>query len=294
MEKKPIKASPNKKTGLGRGIDALFSENNNHQNISSLINNTKQVIEIPITQIIQNPHQPRKYFEKEKIEELSSSIRAHGILEPLLVSKDKEQEHKYVIIAGERRYRAAKEIPLNTVPALVLSVSEEEKLEIAMIENLQRENLNPIETAVAFKNILTINNTTQEDLAKKLGISRPVVANTIRLLSLPEEIQESIKTQKISQSHARLLLSIKNKQEQKKRFHALLSKKVSVKTLENTISNSHSSTPSPMASYEQKIIELLGTKVSVKGTINKGVINISYYNQEDLTRILQILNVTLD
>lgn len=302
--KKPIKKS------LGRGIDALISsssadEINAHAMQSIKSDNAKKIVDVDITHIFPNPFQPRRYFDEEKLQELSDSIQQYGILEPILIRKI--EKNKFHIIAGERRFRASKLANIMSVPAIILSVSDAEQLEIAIVENLQRENLNPIEMAISFKDMMALGEITQESLAKKLGISRPVVSNFIRLLTLPEEIQTAIKEKIISQSHARLLLSIENITQQKHLFQEIVDGQLSVKSLEESIAKTTSGQVSKKASennsakkkntlrtYEQKFIEFFGTKVSLKGDFKKGTIAIDYFNQEDFSRILELLNIRID
>lgn len=295
-----------KKT-LGRGIDALLSSKDLTetktvtQTTHIQLENSKNILDIPLEQLSPNPFQPRIHFDENKLQELSVSLQNHGVLEPLLVSKEKTGA--YIIIAGERRFRAAKLAKMTSVPAIELSIKDEKKLEIAIIENLQRENLNPIEMAISFKDIMKLSNITQEKLAKKLGISRPVVSNLVRLLSLPEEIQTAIKNTTISQSHARLLLSIENQKNRNQTFQDILKNNLSVKELEeilldkknskkeNTKLSPNNNKDKKLYPYEEKLIEFFGTKVKIKGNINKGTIVIDYLNQTDLSRVLEKLNI---
>lgn len=289
------------KRSLGRGIGALipqeipqelYQKDSTVENLSQDI--TREIIEVDLDKITPNPFQPRLYFDEQKIQELANSIKNYGVLEPILVVE--ANDGLYTIIAGERRFRAAQLAKTKTIPSIVLTLTDEEKIEIAIIENLQRENLNPIEMALSFKDIMSLNKITQEELSKKLGISRPVVSNYIRLLTLSDEIQKAIKEEKITQSHARLLLSIESETQRNTVFKELVKENLSVKSLEDKITKTKPSKnkTKELSIYEQKLIEFFGTKVSLNGTLKKGTITINYFNEKDFSRIIKLLKITMD
>ena len=194
------------KKGLGRGLDALFESYKDEAGISE--NETEGVQEIRINDIDPNPDQPRKYFKEEGIQELAESIRNHGVVQPILV---KQMGNRYIIIAGERRWRAAREAKMTSIPAIRMDLSEEQIIEIGLIENIQREDLNPIEEAQGIKKLVDKLNLTQEEAAERLGRSRSAVANALRLLNLSGQIQKYLSENRLTAGHARALLSIEDK-----------------------------------------------------------------------------------
>ena len=191
--------------GLGKGIGALFPT----ETLDSL-QNEDQVEKIPLQKLVANPFQPRKLFDEETIGELAQSIREHGIIQPIVVRK---KGKKYEIVVGERRFRAAKMAQLEEIPAIVKDMTEEQMMELAILENLQREDLTPIEEAEAYQSLIEKLNFTQEDLANRLGKSRPHITNTIRLLQLPEEVRAMVNEGSLSMGHGRALLGLKTKKE---------------------------------------------------------------------------------
>ena len=195
----------NKNRGLGKGLGALIPELEEENLIAQT--------EVEINLIVPNPYQPRKEFSDEKLTELADSIKVHGIIQPLVV---RENAGKYQLIAGERRLRAAKLVGLSTVPVVIKEMSEQTMMEVALVENLQRENLSPIEEAEAYRRLMNEFHLTQDDIAKKVGKSRPAVANTLRLLNLPREVQSDLNSGTLTMGHARSLLSLKTPEEQKK------------------------------------------------------------------------------
>ncbi len=195
---------------------------------------SENIVLLSIDLIVPNPNQPRKNFNDESIKELASSIKAYGILNPILVRK---KENFYEIIAGERRYRAAKTIGLNEVPVIIKNIDESKLTEIALIENLQRENLTPIEEAKTYENILKNTNTTEQHLSELIGKSQPFISNKLRLLKLPEEIQIALNNKKISEKHARTLLTLNDKSKQIELLTKIIDEKISVKELDNLINN---------------------------------------------------------
>jgi ParB family chromosome partitioning protein len=279
------------KRALGRGIDAL---------LSAEAEGPSSATTIPISAIKISGHQPRKNFPAESLEELSRSIRNRGVLQPILVQSADNDE--YTVVAGERRLRAAKLAGLSEIPVLIRSFSELEKTEIALIENLQREDLSPVEEAQGYKNLIDLGNLTQEEVAQRVGKNRATVANSLRLLKLPDEILEALDKGGISAGHARALLAVQDEAAQRKLFRRVLEQELSVREVEKEAAKSQvqdkkiqperSKEPakSPeLRSLEQRLIERLGTKVNIRGNHTKGKIEVSYYSMEDLERILSLI-----
>ncbi|MFE4810034.1 ParB/RepB/Spo0J family partition protein [Peribacillus simplex] len=278
--------------GLGKGLNALF--NNNGE-----ISKDEIVREIKLRELRPNPYQPRKSFRLEAIEELKQSIMEHGILQPIIA---RESIKGYEIVAGERRYRAAEEAGLKTVPVVVRKLSEQQMMELAILENLQREDLNPIEEAVAYQTLLEKLEFTQEQLANRLGKSRPHIANHVRLLSLPEGIRRYISDGEISMGHGRALLGLKKKEMLKPVADKILKEGMNVRQLEQYIHqlNDTVSRETKHKKQEKKDIfikqretslrERLGTSVTIKQSKKKGKIEIEFFSKEDLERILNLID----
>lgn len=292
------------KKGLGRGLDSLFGEYEEEKAPAEVKVETKveQVVvnepkEIEIGLIDRNPDQPRKNFDEDALNELAESIKSFGVVQPIIVQ---ENNGRYIIIAGERRWRAARIAGLKKIPCLVREYTKQEVSEIAIIENLQREDLNPIESARAIKNLIEQYHLTQDEVADKIGKSRPAVANTIRLLTLPEAIINLVETNKISAGHARALLALESSVKQKEVALQIIEKGLSVRETERLIHNINQGTKLSATKRPEKSVELkefenqikrtLLTKVQIKGNDNKGKIIIEYYNKEDLNRIYDVLN----
>lgn len=214
------------KRRLGKGIDALLQG----RDLSQLEEQVAGVVSVPLEKLAPNPEQPRKEFNPEALEELSRSIGERGVIQPILA--EEQSDGSYLIVAGERRYRAAQMAGLTVVPVLPGSFSTEEKLEIALIENIQREDLNPMEEARAYRQLMENASLSQEELASRLGISRPAVANTVRLLNLPESVQSAIASNRISAGHARTLLAVKDASAQEELFQAIEAEGLSVRQTE--------------------------------------------------------------
>jgi ParB family transcriptional regulator, chromosome partitioning protein len=277
--------------GLGKkGINAFFT------NIEADKEETVQ--EISLKELRPNPYQPRKTFQQEAIDELKASILEHGILQPLVVRKSIKG---YEIVVGERRFRAAKEAKLATVPAVVRELTEQQMMELAVLENLQREDLNPIEEGQAYQTLMEKLNFTQEEVAKRLGKSRPHVANHIRLLSLPPKIQELISTDKISMGHGRALLGLRQKAKLPALVDKIIQESLNVRQLEKLIQQLNENVPRETKKPEKKkdvfiqerehsLRERFGTTVNIKTSKNKGKIEIEFFSQEDLERILEMLS----
>lgn len=273
----------NSKFGLGRGLDSLIptSDNDDSQKQNSISLMLDPMVIDP------NPHQPRTSFDEAPLAELAASIREYGILQPLLVSNLKNG--RYQLIAGERRLRAAKLAGLTEVPVIERTLDEQQKLELAIIENIQRENLNPIETALSYRRLIDEFNLSQEDASKKVGKARSTVANALRLLSLPAEIKQGIVDGKITEGHARSILAIDDREAQLSFYHNILSEGMNVRQAESHVQSStkkvRKNTDPDIRDAEKRLSEAVGTKVKIKP---KQII-IEYYNGEDLDRIFKII-----
>lgn len=274
----------NMKMGLGRGLDSLIP-----QGVEDRGNSSSNEVAINIVDV--NPHQPRTVFYEDDLSELSASIKRHGILQPLVVSK--KADH-FELIAGERRLRAAKMAGLKTVPVIVRDVEEHEKLEIAIIENVHRTDLNPIDEALSYRKLIEEFNYGQEQVADTVGKSRATIANKIRLLSLPAEIKKAIKDERISEGHAKGLLSITNPKEQMALFEKIITDGMNVREVERRIATKGDRKIQGSKEEDLVIRQLaddlknyLGAKVKVKNTSRGGKIEISYYSTEELARIYQ-------
>ena len=276
------------KRGLGKGLEALIPKAEHKEK--------ELVIEMDIESLTPNLFQPRKNFDKEKMEELKGSIKKHGIIQPIVVRK---MANGYEIVAGERRLKAAKEIGLKKIPAIIKSINNEKSLEIALVENIQREDLNPVEQANAFKRLIDEFNLTQQELAGVTGKSRALVTNTIRLLKLNPKIQKNISEGKISFGHAKLLLSIEDEEVQRAVCDRIIANDLSVRDTEHLIKNIEKAqkkqfkvkniTIERFPEVEGKLRDVLGTKVSILYDGKKGKVSIDFYNKEDLRRIVDLL-----
>ncbi len=290
--------------GLGRGLNALFGVFDDDNSYSKITNQKPEskdnngVLEIDISMIKPNPNQPRKNFDQEALQELASSIKMHGIVQPIVLNKQPNGE--YLIIAGERRWRAANLCGLKTVPAVIKNYTEKQIKEISIIENLQREDLNPIEAARAIKELMDEYGLTQETVSERIGKSRSNVANTLRLLSLYPDVVEMVEKGKISSGHARCLVVVEDPKEQIRLAHMTISKNLSVRDLEKAVKTITNPTKKPVIKEEQslELKELINqmqktfaTKVSAIGNDNKGRIYIDYYSRDDLDRIAELLEL---
>ncbi len=275
--------------GLGKGLNAFFNMEADKE---------EKVQEISINEIRPNPYQPRKVFQKEAIEELKLSIQEHGILQPIIVRKTIKG---FEIVVGERRFRAAKEAKLETVPAVVRELNEQQMMELAVLENLQREDLNPIEEGIAYQTLIEKLKLTQEELAKRLGKSRPHLANHIRLLSLPPKIQQLISDGKISMGHGRALLGLRKKDKLPVLVEKILKEGLNVRQLEQLIQQMNEIVPREtkkdketkdvfIRERETSLRERFGTTVNIKQSKNKGKIEIEFFSKDDLNRILELLD----
>jgi len=274
--------------GLGKGLSALITSN--------MIEEGEQVTEVLISEIRANPYQPRKEFAAEAIAELAESIKEHGIIQPLIVRKSIKG---YELVAGERRLRAAKEAGLKKVPTIVKTYSDQQLMEIALIENLQRENLNPLEEAEAYDQLIKHYDYTQEALAQRVGKSRPHVANMLRLLQLPPKIRELVSVGALSMGHARALLAVEDEKTQWQLADAVVQKGLSVRQLEELVKQQIVSretkkkkTPKKepvLIQLEERLRTRLGTLVQIKKSAKKGKIEIEFYSNDDLQRIIELL-----
>lgn len=279
-----------KKRGLGKGLSALISD--------ELINDSEgqskdSIIKIDIDLITANKEQPRQNFNEEALEDLANSINQYGLLQPILLRKIGK---KYEIIAGERRWRACKIAGLKEVPALVKEISQQESAKIALIENIQREDLNPIEEAMAYKKLMDDFNLTQEEVSSQIGKSRSYIANSIRLLNLDQNITNLVAEGKISTGHGKALLGIKDKKEQLKTAQKIIKENLNVRQTEEITSSKKNQVDIPgnikdnhIISLEEELMRSLGTKVNLVPGTKKGKIEIEYYGDEDLDRIIDVL-----
>ena len=333
-----------RKSGLGKGLDALLDNNDEledtqyveveiddispiktqdtapltapqfaasqqtapQQTASTQTASLLTAVQLPVEKLVPNPGQPRKNFDETELKELADSIKTYGIIQPVIVAD--AGDDSYIIVAGERRTRAAKLAGLNTVPAIIRDYTDQKRLEISLIENIQRSGLNPIEEAAAFKNLIDFSGISQDELAARIGKNRSTIANALRLLKLPVEIQKSIEEGKVSSGHARTLLSVDNTRAREKLYRDILAGNFSVreaerrasalnvettssknKTAENGSAKKSKKRPPEIDAMIEKFIRRLGTKVVIDGDLNKGKIHIDYYSMEDLERLYEIL-----
>ncbi|MBU5353239.1 ParB/RepB/Spo0J family partition protein [Paenibacillus barcinonensis] len=277
---------------LGKGLDALIP--------SLSINDDDKVVEIPISQLRANPYQPRKAFDEEAIHELAESIRQHGVIQPIIV---RPVLRGYEIIAGERRFRASQYCGNATVPAVVRTFNDQQVMEIALIENLQRENLNAMEVAVAYQGLMDQFSLTQEELSVKVGKSRSHIANFLRLLSLPEEVKEHVSRGTLSMGHARAIVGVKDESLVKQLAKQSIDQQWSVRELEEAVQQLDRSKTGEaknknklkkkdpfIDTLEESLRERFKTTVKIKhGQKDKGKIELNYYSKQDLERLLELL-----
>jgi len=277
------------KKGLGRGLDALISSAN------TLDNARDSVLEVKINDVEPNAGQPRKVFDQERLQALAESIKEHGVVQPIIVRQD---GNRYVIVAGERRWRAAKLAGLKTIPVVIKELSSRQVMEIALIENLQREDLNPIEEAEAYQKLMEEYNMTQEEVAKLVGKSRAAIANSVRLLSLAKEIQEMLVDGRLTSGHARTLVAIEDQNRQKELAEIIVKKGLNVREAERLASQESRRTSSKKEPKKEdveitQLVEdlrtLFGTKIDLHRGKDKGKIVIEYYSKEEFDRIIDLL-----
>lgn len=276
-----------KKRGLGRGLEALFNENGTEENFE--LNSDK----LPLSKIDINPEQPRKTFDETALNELAESIKEKGVLQPLLVRPVK---NRYQLVAGERRFRAAHIAKLKEVPVIIKDLSDKDSMEIALIENLQREDLNAVEEAQGIKLLMDKYSLTQEEVAGKLSKSRPAVANSIRLLNLSDKILSQLKDGLLSAGHARALLSIEDQAKREEIADLIIKNNLSVRETEKLVKKKpvRSRKKSTRANFydeaELALKDVLGRKVNIKKKKNGGTLEIEFFNKDDLEKIIKLLN----
>lgn len=303
--------------GLGRGLDALMGS------VPDVSNEIRQTVHgdaggisanlpagvtmdengslwVETALLKPNPHQPRSEFDAKSLDELADSIREHGILEPIVIE---QADEGFYIIMGERRTRAAKIAGLEKVPVRLGKYDEQKRLELALIENIQRADLNPIEEALAYYNLMQMSDLSQDEVAKRVGKKRPTVANALRLLKLPEDMQKSLIDLQITAGHARALLSVNNPADQRILFGKIVGSALSVREAEALAADYNNGGRASgkkvkkinickdpdIAEIEQKFIEIFGTKVILKGNIDKGTIQIDYFSRQDLDRLYNVI-----
>jgi ParB family chromosome partitioning protein len=279
--------------GLGKGLNAIIGEAMLEEE-----RHESRGMEIPLERLSANPFQPRAEFDAEKLEELAESIRLHGVLQPVVVRRLGDD---YQIIAGERRWRAAQMAGLKAIPAVVRELDDAGMIQVALIENLQREDLNPIEEAAAYRKLMDEFDTTQEQLSATLGKSRSAIANAVRLLNLPDEVQEHVAQGRLSGGHARCLLAVSGTDLQLRLADEVIEKGLSVRQTEELVKKlarnvsretmeSIPRTPDPdVVAVMRRLGERLGTKVKITGSSGKGKLEIEYYSEDDLERIFEII-----
>ncbi|GHV63163.1 chromosome partitioning protein ParB [Spirochaetia bacterium] len=310
------------KRGLGKGLEALFPVNEDDGGLSAAglslgysegqntpgkaarfsAGGPAGELKLPLDRLRPNPDQPRKYFDEAELQELADSIREHGIIEPIIAGD--AGDGTYIIVAGERRYRAAPLAGLTEVPVIIREYTDEKRMEVALIENVQRADLNPIEEAAAYKNLMDLTGLSQDEIAAKVGKNRSTVANALRLLRLPPDVQKSLEKGELSSGHARAILSVTAPNGQALLYREILAAGLSVREAEKRAAalNNGEGTgagktrakpphkrEAELAAMEQKFIDTLGTKVLINGDLQRGSIQIDYYSMEDLDRLYGIL-----
>lgn len=293
-----------KKKALGQGLDALLGGDISLSVPEAKTGGDSAVKTLPVGSVSPNPDQPREHFDSDALSELAESIRQQGVIQPILV--ENRADGTYMIIAGERRWRACEIAGLKEIPVIVRDFTPEQKLEIALVENVQREDLTPLEEAKAYRHIMDALNLSQQNVADKVGKKRSTVANSLRLLKLPENMRTAVEAGQMSAGHARALLAVTNPADQELLFSRIVDRSLSVRDAETMAtemnrghkgSETNKSSKSPpggvrdpeIDNLEQRFIEALGTKVSMKGSMAKGKLEISWYNRDDLDRIYEIL-----
>lgn len=279
-----------KKMGLGKGLQALIPSYNEEQGKKTLRN-------VLLTDIKPNPKQPRQEIDQQKLKELAESIKEHGVVQPIVVRE--LNDGSYQLIAGERRWRACQLLNLETIPAVVTDYSDEKAAEVALIENLQRENLNPLEESIAYQSLINEFNLTQEDVAKRVGKSRTYITNMLRLLALPDEVLAMLSQGQLSTGHARAILSINDDAKKIETAKLIIKKGLSVRETEKLVKKLNEKQDKPkrvkkvppeLEDIKDKLQSVFGTKVSIKTTKRgKGKLEIEFYNHDDLDRIMEII-----
>ncbi len=280
------------KRGLGRGLEALIPQ-------KTIFSGGRTIVNIDLAKIVPNPRQPRTVFTKDNLQELADSIKEQGVIEPILT---RMRDGKYELVAGERRWRAARLAGLAIIPSIIKDFTDEQSLEIALIENLQREDLNPMDEAEGYAMLMKEFNLTQEKVAKKVSKDRSTVANMLRILSLPEKIKESLRSEQISVGHARALLALGDAEKQLEAWKTILNSKLNVRDIEVLVSGGKKDQPAKKGGRKraytknaelnalvERLTTFLGTKVKILGTQDRGRIEIDYYSKDDLERLLEVI-----
>lgn len=279
-----------KKSGLGRGLDALIPR-------SDAAQTAQGISQIPVDKITPNPRQPRAHFDPEQLQELAASIREHGVIQPVIVTGS-EQEDRYVLVAGERRWMAARQAGMSRVPAIIREASDQQLVELALVENVQRADLNPLEAAEAYRQLSQEFGLSHEDISSRVGKSRSAITNTLRLLNLPQAAQKALVDAEISEGHARALLSLPTPQAQTAVLQTILKKNLNVRQTEELVRSLsgqkplRASTPEPppeIKALEERLRSHLGTKVRLNRRRNGGTVVIHYYSDEELDALVDKL-----
>lgn len=294
----------NKGKGLGRGIDALFQDFSALEEVDV---QKEEIIDIPLNELRPNPYQPRKTFDEVSLQELAASIQQSGVFQPIIVRKSSVKG--YEIIAGERRFRASKLAEKKTIPAIIREFDEETMMQVAVLENLQREDLNPLEEAEAYDMLMKNLHLTQVEVSERLGKSRPYIANYLRLLTLPEDVKEMVQKEALSMGQSRTLLGLKSKEMIVSLAKRAVKENLTVRHLEQIVNEMNDNQGNSVSKKETKIatekpyyikesedrlMDKFGTNVLIQDKEGKGKIEIEYLSQSDLTRILDLLDITFD
>lgn len=288
----------NKKRGLGKGLSALISDKPSMESIlsSTVETDDNGIVKIPLEEIIPKSDQPRKDFNDEALKDLAKSIETNGVIQPILLRK---RDDKYEIIAGERRYRASQIAKLKEIPAIIVDADDEDAAKLALVENIQREDLNPIEEAMAYKQLMEEFDLRQEDLANAIGKSRTYITNTVRLLKLDDRVIEHLYKGNLTTGHGKVLLGIKDKDEQVKLAEKIIATGLNVRETESEVKKSKEKKKPKkekprkdphLADVEEEFMRILGTKVRLVKDKNVGRIEIEFYTEEDLERIYDIIS----
>ncbi|MBU3829793.1 MAG: ParB/RepB/Spo0J family partition protein [Candidatus Limosilactobacillus merdavium] len=291
-----------KQSGLGRGIEALFEENELNE-----VSDNETVQDVKLSLIRPNPYQPRRTFDQKALRELASSIQESGVFQPIILRQPDPKLKRYELIAGERRFRASKLAHQETIPAIIRQMSDEKMMEVAVLENLQREDLTPLEEAQAYQTLMDKLSLTQAQVAERLGKSRPYIANYLRLLGLPNEIKELVSAGKLSMGQARTLLGLKDRKQLVKLAKQAVDKNLTVRQLEEQVAQMNGTAekkkakrrqrkPAYVREAESQLQSKFGTKVAVAPSRKKnaGKIEIPYTSADDFNRIMEVLNISLD
>ena len=281
------------KKALGKGLNALFNQSTTERDTRP--GGGARLLEIPVRDIVPGRYQPRKVFKREEINGLAASLKRRGVLQPVIVRRD--ADGRYELIAGERRWRAAVQVGFEKIPAMIQRASDAEAVELALIENLQREDLNPIEAAKAYRRLVEEFHQTQEEVARRIGKDRSSVANALRMLSLPGGVQEAILAGQISAGHAKALLSLTRPQDQLQLARQIIGKGLSVRETEAAAARAtvpkgrakRNRSPGPIVEAEEKIMRYLGTRVRIVPEKNGGRVTIRYQNTTDLNRLMDLI-----